>query len=152
MHVQITYLEFMIAVVVIRVVLRGADSAYAWLRAKLVKRGVSTQVLGAFDRLRQLMVEEVGYLEQTVVRPAKDPSKPGMWSDELAREVRSRALAGVRTAGAAALDELAREGVDPKHVDTQLERMLEASVAALRASATAAAPRPSTPPTPAESN
>ncbi len=153
MHVQITYLEFMAIVVAIRILLRAADSGYAWVRAKLVKRGVSAQALLAFDRLRQLMAEEVGYLEQTVVRPAKDPTKPGLWSDELAREVRTRAVAGVRTAGAAALDVLAHEGVDPKHVDSQLERMLEASVASLRAGATATA-RTSAPPAaaPAEQN
>lgn len=146
MHVQITYLEFVAAVVVVRLLLRGIDGAYAWARARLVKRGVSPRVIASFDHLRQLMVEEVGYLEQTVVRPAKDPAKPGMWTDDLAREVRRRVLESVRTAGAASLDVLAREGVDPRRVDTQLEHMLEASVAALRAGNAAAAPRPSDPP------
>ena len=64
--------------------------------------------------------------EQRVVRDAKDPSKPGQWTEELAHETKTMVMGDIKNISRAAIDMLVSSGhMDTGQIDARIERLIE---------------------------
>ncbi len=63
-----------------------------------------------------------------LVRDLKDPTKPGQWNAEVAKQMKALALATVQRGGGTMLRVLQQSMEDPKAINTLLSSMVEAEV------------------------
>ena len=128
------YAQHVLVGVLILIVCGVVYRGFGRLESKLIERKAPPLLIGAIRELKEIAGIVVQNLEQTVVKPSKDPTKPGTWSEQIAREVKSQAIDDVNLIGAAARERLQAAGQTPEQIAAIVPRLVEAAVLELRRS------------------